>query len=112
MAKIVAFLVILATIADNLTTWLCLTHFPHDTWEANPVAAWFFQHLGLEVSLVFNLVVVIIMTKAVHDYYQKNPPRSFPRYFFGFLALSFLASRGLAALSNYLIYLQLLRSSP
>ena len=55
----------LSNVADNITTYLCLSQYSDIVYEANPVADFFFARLGLASgllveTLVSSIVIVVI----------------------------------------------------
>jgi hypothetical protein len=70
MLRVFAALALLLAVLDHLTTWLCLRA-PVPGWEiseANPVAAWLFERVGLVEGLVLDtaltLLVVVLVSEA------------------------------------------------
>lgn len=58
---VLALLTLILSAADHWTTYLCLRS-PHDGWEvteANPLAEWLFQSLGLVPGLLVDSAVTI-----------------------------------------------------
>ena len=62
MLAVLVTLTILLTAADHWTTYLCLST-PVDGWEvteANPIADWLFQSMGLLPGIVLDSVVTLL----------------------------------------------------
>ncbi|MFQ5513055.1 MAG: hypothetical protein ACE5FG_01350 [Myxococcota bacterium] len=77
MRFLLGMLVILFDLMDNFTTFICLTSEPIGVpgavlTEANPVARWLFESVGLYQGLVFSTVVTVsavaflVFTKRLH----------------------------------------------
>ena len=61
MLRLFALTTVLLTCADHWTTYLCL-HAPVDGWtvtEANPIAEWLFDWVGLGTGLLIDSIVTL-----------------------------------------------------
>ena len=60
MRALLAGLALIFNAADNLTTYACLRDPLPGVYEANPIAAWGFGVLGLEVALVVEMALCLL----------------------------------------------------
>ena len=89
-------LALLFALLDHLTTWLCL-RMPIPGWEireANPIAAWLFEHVGLIEGLAIDTAVTALALVLVA--YVARMPRAARLLVLGLL----IASSAFAVANN------------
>jgi len=103
MRFVLALLALVFNAADNFTTYLCLNR-PIDgfeVYEANPLAAWGFHWIGLEVGLILEMLLCVVAVGFL--VYSQMLPR---RVTLGLLVLLTVLPAG-AALNNLTVMREL-----
>lgn len=95
--RVLALVTLLVTAADHWTTWLCLRQ-PVSGWEvteANPLADWLFQTVGLVPGLLLDSAVTLVAVAFLLS--TRRLPRSAKAAFLTFV----IAWTGYAVVNNF-----------
>jgi hypothetical protein len=98
-----ALTLILGTL-DFLTTYLCLSRFPSQTYEANPIMRWQIEMTCLPGACLVGLALLFFTFPKFHSYMLEGQKS---RIFLAFLYLFLIPTKTYAVTNNYNVFVTL-----